>query len=293
MASSKCRAQWTSTACVILLFCTTLSWAEDIEYLHGKFVRADLLTDDLAASQKFYGKLFGWTFESSKDHVVAYVQERRVGTLVQHPRPENSNAKPRWIAYMSVADVGAVRQKVIEAGGAVLLEPHDLRDLGMAGIFSDPEGALFGAVHNKQGDPEDVIADMGSWIWIELFSRDASRAGDFYATIGGYEVWDYEPQSKALQDRTNLMLASDGYARAAITEFAKERSHTKAVWLPFVRVADTALAIRRAQELGGQVLVAPNPDIFNGKAAVLTDSRGAAIGIMEWAEDDSAVEDGK
>ena len=34
--------------------------------LPGKFVWADLATDDIGAAQKFYGALFGWTFTSTR-----------------------------------------------------------------------------------------------------------------------------------------------------------------------------------------------------------------------------------
>src|SRR5690606_1135386 len=119
-----------------------------------------------------------------------------------------SKAKPRWIAFMSVPDVSVIQQKVVNAGGQVLLEPREVRDLGKLGVFSDAQGAVFGAIRTREGDPEDFIADIGSWIWIELFSHDAHKSGDFYADIAGYEVWNYEPKSEGLKDRTNLLLAS-------------------------------------------------------------------------------------
>ena len=38
------------------------------------------------------------------------------------------------------------------------------------------------------------------------------------------------------------------------------------------------------KELGGKVLFAPRPEVFDGKLAVITDPTGAAIGVMEWPE---------
>src|SRR5262245_11723679 len=38
--------------------------------LPGKFVWADLVTDDVAAAQKFYGQLFGWTFREAGGYVL-------------------------------------------------------------------------------------------------------------------------------------------------------------------------------------------------------------------------------
>src|SRR5580765_8497591 len=44
--------------------------------LPGKFVWADLVTDDVAAAQKFYGGLFGWTFQDAGEYVIAANDER-------------------------------------------------------------------------------------------------------------------------------------------------------------------------------------------------------------------------
>src|SRR5215831_12429600 len=39
--------------------------------LPGKFVWADLVTDDVLKARKFYGELFGWTFQSAGDYLIA------------------------------------------------------------------------------------------------------------------------------------------------------------------------------------------------------------------------------
>jgi predicted enzyme related to lactoylglutathione lyase len=44
-------------------------------------------------------------------------------------------------------------------------------------------------------------------------------------------------------------------------------------------------SIAQAKQLGGKVLIEPKPELFNGKVAVIADPTGAAIGILEWAQD--------
>ena len=44
--------------------------------LSGKFVWADLVTDDVQATQKFYAGLFGWTFRNAGNYVIAFNDER-------------------------------------------------------------------------------------------------------------------------------------------------------------------------------------------------------------------------
>ncbi len=47
--------------------------------LPGKFVWFDLLTNDAAAAEKYYGGLFGWTFEVLKGHEPPYKIIREKG----------------------------------------------------------------------------------------------------------------------------------------------------------------------------------------------------------------------
>ena len=77
---------------------------------------------------------------------------------------------------------------MIQAGGRVLAAPRTLPKRGEQAVFADGEGALFGVMKSASGDPPDFMADPGDWIWIQLLSRDAKKAAEFYRTVGGYEV---------------------------------------------------------------------------------------------------------
>ena len=179
---------------------------------------------------------------------------------------------------MSVPDVGVAQQVVTQHGGSTLLAPRTVPELGTVGIFTDAEGAVFGAIHRDGGDPEDYLAEPGEWIWIQLLSRDAVRAGEFYAQLAPYELVD-----NAQSERSgSYLLVSQEYARAGLVTIPADRTEIQPTWLPFVRVESIAAATARAQQLGGKVLVAPRPDLADGKVAVIADPTGAAIGILEW-----------
>src|SRR4249919_1557094 len=64
--------------------------------LPGKFVWADLVTDDVPKAQKFYGDLFGWTFRNYGGYVIAAHDGEPVGGMFQRPRPADRNPRPRW-----------------------------------------------------------------------------------------------------------------------------------------------------------------------------------------------------
>jgi len=248
--------------------------------LPGKFIWADLVTDDVASARKFYGPLFGWTFRDVGNYTIAANDERPLAGMFQRPRPNNPDARPRWFGYISVANVAGVQQTVTNAGGKVMAAPRRMPDRGEQAVFADPEGAMFGVVKSSSGDPEDFLPDPGDWIWIQLFSRDAGKAADFYKAVGGYDVLE-NTASNRLSD---YILASEGYARATIRTIPKEREQLKPNWLPFVRVKSVAETAARAKQLGGQVLLEPNADLFDGKVAVIADPAGAAIGVLEWTE---------
>jgi uncharacterized protein len=249
--------------------------------LPGKFVWADLVTDDVAAAQKFYSGMFGWTLRNYSGYVIAANDERPLCGMLQKARPEGSGAQPRWFGYISVANVAKAERAVINGGGKVLAPRQVFPGRGEQAVFADSEGAVFGAIKSKSGDPEDFLADPGDWIWIQLLSRDARQAGEFYRSVTGYEV--VENTASARPD--DYVLISKGFARAAALTIPKQHTQVKPSWLPFVRVKSVAESMEKAKQLGGKTLIEAGPEIPQGRAAVLIDPTGAAIGIMEWSEE--------
>ena len=248
--------------------------------LPGKFVWADLVTDDVRAASTFYARLFGWTFEDTGGYLIGANEERPLCGMFQRERPKDRTAEPRWFGYISVSSVARTRDKVTEADGRVLAEPKKMPKRGEQAVFADPEGALFGVVKSSSGDPEDFMADPGDWIWIQLLSRDARKAAEFYRQIAQYQVIE-NTTSNRLSD---YVLASEGYARATVRTISASHPEVKPTWLPFVRVKKVSETVTKSKELGGKVLVEPRAEVFDGKVAVLADPTGAAIGIMEWPE---------
>jgi predicted enzyme related to lactoylglutathione lyase len=193
-------------------------------------------------------------------------------------RPQDRSARPRWFGYISVRNVERAKETVLESGGKVLIEPHELAERGEQAVFADTEGAVFGVVKSSSGDPPDFLADPGDWIWIQLLSRDAHRAAEFYRAVGGYEIVENIEPNRV----SDYVLASEGYARATVRAIPAANAQTQPTWLPFVRVKSVPESVALAKQLGGKVLIEPRPDLLDGKVAVIADPTGAAIGIMEW-----------
>src|SRR5262245_60895711 len=57
--------------------------------LPGKFIWADLVTDDVAKARTFYKQLFGWQFAIAGDYSFVINDSHPIAGLFQKPRPAN------------------------------------------------------------------------------------------------------------------------------------------------------------------------------------------------------------
>ena len=164
------------------------------QHTPGRFVWGDLVTSDVAAAADFYGKVFGWTFETyggddDRDtYTLALADGLPIGGMVFDQRAmKGKTPSARWIGLISVADVKASAAAVAAAGGKVVYEPVMLGERGETAVFRDPEGVLFGVVKSKNGDPPDYAGDVNEWYWVDLWTDDVQKAATFYRAVVGYE----------------------------------------------------------------------------------------------------------
>lgn len=248
----------------------------------GKFVWADLITDDLPTATRFYGGLFGWRFQPIHSaYVVAAMDERPLAGILQRSAPKDRPAKPRWFGYLSVSDIDRVTAVVTNSGGRVVAPREKVPRRGEQAVYTDPEGALFGVIRSSSRDPEDFLASPGEWIWIQHMTRVGRRAAEFYSRVGGYRIVE-NTSSNRLSD---YVLISRGFARATVRTLPEAVKDVEPTWLPFIRVANIGESVARSQELGGRVTIAPAPNFLEGRVAVIADPTGAAIGLFEWSDD--------
>jgi predicted enzyme related to lactoylglutathione lyase len=256
-----------------------LTTVESNPRLPGKFIWADLVTDDVAKARDFYAQVFGWQFWGMGGYSIAMNNGQPLAGMFQKPRPANDpKAKPRWFGYISVPNVGKAERAVTKAGGRVLAPAKDFPKRGEQAVFADREGAIFGVMKSSGGDPEDVLAETGDWIWMQLLSRDAQNAAEFYRSVVGYEVVG----NTAANRLNDYVLVSKGYARGTVRTLVTKRPDVNPTWLPYLRVKSVRETVNKAKQSGGGVLIEPKPEVFEGGIAVLADPTGAAVGIMEW-----------
>jgi predicted enzyme related to lactoylglutathione lyase len=273
----------------------TVSPVPTQEHHVGQIVWYDLVTDDIAAAQAFYGPLLGWSFEDIGIDGQSYVAVRHDGQpiagMAAVDRDDAGLASAQWISLMSVADVDAAVDEFRTAGGQIRVEPWTNESRGRMAVVSDPQGALLGLVRSASGDPPASLpagTPAGRWIWTEMWARDAAAAAAFYGGLAGYET-----ETTTVVDAAEYrVLTSGGEPRAGLNELPWPEVQPN--WLPYIKVDDPAATARRAEELGGTVLIPPASDVRNGSLALLLDPSGAAFAVQRWPidEDQDRQDDG-
>jgi predicted enzyme related to lactoylglutathione lyase len=260
------------------------------EHHVGKVVWTELVTPDLVVAERFYSGLFGWTFREipagDAHYAVAYLDGQPVGGLLQRAVPNDEHRQPAWLTFISVGDVDAAKQTALAHGAKVLFDAQSVPQRGRQAVFADPDGAVFAVLASSSGDPPDVLAAPGEWIWSALITHDPDKEAAFYQTLFGYEVFDLPNED----GREHVILSTDNYARASVNALPDDSPRRHPHWLNFVRVADAGDAAAKVVALGGRVLVEPRSDRHGGRIAVFADPSGAPFGVMEWPEADSQQE---
>ncbi len=251
--------------------------------LPGKFVWFDLLTNDAKAAETYYSGLFGWTFETLKDHEPPYRIIRQagapIGGLVDMTKRKQDLPESTWLGYVSVADVDATAAAFKEKGGAVLKAPFDVAKLARAAVVTDPQRALLGLIRIAKGDPVDTPPADGRFLWIEHMAKDVPAAMTFYRDVLGYEAKPLDAGVAGV-DFAYYALGKGGKNRAGLYQTPWKELNSN--WLPYVRVADAGAAAEKAKSLGGRVVLAPRPDVRDGSLAIVVDPTGAALALQKF-----------
>jgi predicted enzyme related to lactoylglutathione lyase len=256
-----------------------LAPTETQQHHPGRFVWHDLVTDDPAAAKRFYGSLLGWRFTdftaAEFGYSIAWNRGRPISGLVAKA-PEAPRLANRWLGLLSVEDVDRAVRLAERSGGAVPLAPMDAPERGRFAVIRDPDGAPLTVIRTRWGDPEIVDPEDGDWFWDELWTQDIDGAAAFYRRLAGYRP---EPLPRDSGQEPYLIFERDGVPLAGAAE--QPLTGGQPAWVPYVRVADLAGTVSRAESLGGKVLIAPRPDIRSGTVAVIADPFGAVFGIQQ------------
>ena len=256
---------------------------------NGKVVWRDLLTNTPEASRRFYGELFGWTFEAPPVFVGiggsdSYMLIRHNGNLIGGMVDTNALGKKenisQWITTISVPDIDASVERVAGAGGKVINAPESIGDRGRMAVIEDATGAVFAMIQTREGDPADAEPVHNGWLWDELWTGDVEKATGFYQAVLGFQHTDHEIENA---EREYRVLRFGDKPRAGVLKnpFEDERP----VWVNYIRVEDPSAVTARVESLGGRVLVEAQARPIGGEVAFIAGPSGAGVALQTWPLD--------
>ena len=242
------------------------------EAMEGMPYWQDLATTDPQKSTYFYSKLLGW--EVTHD---SYRVARRDGLPVAGfiPQLDDPSMTDAWVTYFFTRDLERDRGGVDKLGGTVLASAEV--SLGEMALCADPAGAVFGLIAPAGEDQFVAAGEPGTPVWHEYVAVGRGKECiDFYAELFDWEVRVDDGYYTALRDGAPILGLRDESGR-------QELEGMPGFWETYMGVAETAASARRAEELGGEVLVAPSDSPF-GPLTVIGDPTGATLTLCEVEE---------
>ncbi|MGI5458625.1 VOC family protein [Streptomyces sp. CA-249302] len=237
-----------------------------------------LMVHGLAATEEFYGALFGWEFEPGPHQLGPYARALLDGYEVAGigQLPADRHLPVAWTPYLASDDVDLTAETVRLCGGTIGVGPLDAAEAGRLAIGSDPSGAVFGiwqaAAHLGTG----ITGVPGTPAWNELQTFESASVAKFYETVFGYEE---EPTASTDLDYVTLHIAGHPVAGIHGVGHALPRDRGPH-WMTYFEVADTDEATTRLVDLGGHVLKPP-ADTAHGRVSTVADPEGARFSLVQ------------
>lgn len=248
----------------------------------GMPVWLDLASTDAAKSEKFYGELLGWEFESLADgYSVAKKQGMPVAGIAQIPEGNQSV----WGVLLYTPDVKQAHDKAVQAGAKSVLEPQDLGERGDMAVLIDPSGATIGL--RNPADEHALIAagEPGTPVWFELMvAQKWETTLEFYHELAG---WDIKASGESAGDGAGdeeFRYATGEFDGAAVVGLWDTSAlEVPGMWTVYLGVANVDDAVANTPELGGKV-IRPAWESEFGRMATIEDPTGALVNLCEIEE---------
>ena len=226
---------------------------------HGDFIWYELVTNDTATAEAFYGNVVGWRFSGfgdGTDYRLFSAGEATVGGLLAlNDKMRDDGARPGWLGYIAVDDVDASVARVEGAGGTVHMPAEDIEGVGRMALVADPQGVPFYVMRGASDERSDSFAydrpRVGHCAWNELATTDSAAAWRFYGDVFGWTkdgALEMGPLGQYEFIRHDEMI---GAIMPKLPEMPMS------AWTYYFRVPDIDAAVGRVEAGGGQVLQPP------------------------------------
>ncbi len=124
--------------------------------MSNRVVHFEIQADDLARARKFYGDVFGWTFEQYPGLATEYwgVMTAEKGSaelginggLLPRPcpAPKPEQGTNAFVCTVQVDNFDYIAAKIEPAGGKMAMPKFEIMGMAWQGYFLDTEGNTFG-----------------------------------------------------------------------------------------------------------------------------------------------------
>jgi predicted enzyme related to lactoylglutathione lyase len=250
----------------------------------------DTQQPDRDAALRFYGAVFGWSFENhlqrgDRAYDLATLDGRVVAAIGSGP----SDTTATWTTYIGVDDIEAAVANVAAAGGTVVAPPLRAGNAGRLALVTDPTGANLALWEPGRRKGVELVNEPGSWNWSLLSTPDPAGAAAFYAEIFGWET-DLDapgPKLVRLPGYADFLEQFDPELRARHAAGGVPEGFSDAVawilpsrgaafWAVTFSVADADAAAQAAEQEGGRVVSGPTDTEWT-REVVLADPAGATF----------------
>jgi len=237
-------------------------------YREGVPCWVDAQLPDVEAGKRFYGELFGWSFETEAEDGTSYggpVLARLEGAPVASMSAKTDGRLPTvWTVYFSAPDLAALAGRIQAGGGRLLGEPRAVGPYGTAALAADPEHAVFGLWQAGRHPGFGRRHEPGTFGWAQLYTRGTEVANAFYG--GLFHEALFGPDARP------------DFGRSTVTDVFPPPMPPH--FLVHFRIADTGAALDTVTRLGGRVQVPPFTASY-GTVAVVADNQGASFALLQ------------
>jgi uncharacterized protein len=113
------------------------------------FVHLELNTPDLTAAKKFYGALFGWTFQDNDMGPNGIYSTFKPDTGPGGGMVSMGGGNHGWLSYVGVDDINVSTEKAKSLGATIQMGPVKIPNIGWMTIITDPTGCTIAMFQPK------------------------------------------------------------------------------------------------------------------------------------------------
>ncbi len=120
-----------------------------------------------------------------------------------------------------------------------------------------------------------AMAENGTFCWNELATNNVDGCKKFFTELLGWKAEDSD-----MGGMTYTVFKQGETMVGGMMKITKEMGDAPPHWLSYIAVADVDATTKKAEELGGKVLVPPTDIPTVGKFSVISDLGGAVVALI-------------